>query len=107
MRLIQFLLIPAIAFVVIVYLRRFRTLLLDRLLILAVGVFGIVMILRPDWTSKLANDLGVGRGTDLVSYFGLLGLTFFCLLLWSKLRDLEAKLTEMARAIAITKAEEK
>lgn len=106
MKLIQFLLIPAIALLLIIYLRRFRTLLLDRLLILIFSFAGVVMVLKPEWTNRIANDLGVGRGTDLVSYLGLFGLTFFCLLLWSKIRDMEARLTALARTQALKNAHE-
>ena len=104
MRLIQFFLVPTILFLVFIYYRRFRSLLLDRLIVLLIGMTGIVMILKPEWAGKLANDLGVGRGADLTMYVGLVGFGFVCLLLWSKMRDLEAKLTGLVRAQAIKDA---
>ena len=48
--------------------------------------------------------VGVGRGADLVLYLGLLALAFVCLLLYSKIRELEVALTDLARSIAIAEA---
>lgn len=104
MRPIQFILIPLLALMVIKYLGRFRSRLLDRLIVLSLGTFGIIMIMIPDLANSLAHLVGVGRGADLVLYVGLVGLGFMCLILYSKLRFIEAQLVKLARIEAIDQA---
>ncbi|HVS82613.1 MAG TPA: DUF2304 domain-containing protein [Pyrinomonadaceae bacterium] len=104
MKLIQFILIPLLALVVIVYFARFRSRLLDRLIVLAFGILGIIMVFVPDWANVLAHSVSVGRGADLIMYLGLIGLTFLCLALYSKLREIEVKLTKLARTEALEHA---
>lgn len=38
------------------------------LLTLSVSALGIYLVIFPDFSTKLANLLGVGRGTDLLLY---------------------------------------
>lgn len=104
MRPIQFILILLLVMVVVTYFRRLRSRLLDRVIAVLFGLVGVVMAVMPDWTNTLAQLVGVGRGADLLTYLGLVGLIFLCLLLYSKLRDLESSLTDLVRAIAIEQA---
>ncbi|UCH84372.1 MAG: DUF2304 domain-containing protein [Candidatus Latescibacterota bacterium] len=104
MRPVQFILIVLLLFVIYVYFSRLRSGLLDRLIVLLFAAVGIVMTVVPDLTTRIANFVGVGRGVDLFFYLTLLGLAFMCLLLYSKIRDLEATITDLARAVAIKKA---
>src|SRR5947209_2567525 len=85
----------------IISLRRFRTRLLDRTIIILFFLFGVLMILFPDLTSVIARRFGVGRGADFVMYFGLTSLIFVCLILYSKMRDLERQLTKLVSRTAI------
>lgn len=41
-----------------------------------VGLFGVVLVSVPQLTSRLASLLGVGRGTDLLLYFAIMGGLF-------------------------------
>jgi len=107
MKRIQFILIPALLVPVLVYIRRFRTQLFDRLFVAFVGLVGSLFILKPEWTTLLAEKFGVGRGTDLVMYLSIIALLFFCLSLWSKSRDLEARLTANVRAQALSEGSQR
>ncbi len=98
---IQFILIPLLLIVAVIYFGRLRSGLLDRVIVLLLGATGIVMIMIPEWANLLAHSLGVGRGADLINYLGWIGITFVCLVLYSKLRVLELHLTELARFHAI------
>ena len=98
MKRIQFVLIPALLVAMLSYVRRFRTQLFDRLLVVFVGLAGSLFILKPEWTTLFAEKLGVGRGTDLVMYLSIIALLLFCLSLWAKSRDLDARLTAIVRA---------
>ena len=101
MKLIQWVLVLALFMLVIVYFYRLRTLLLDRMMIFCMGVFGSAMVLRPDWADKLAKVFGVGRGADFIFYFCFLGFGFLCLLLWVKMRNLEIQVTKLVRMLAL------
>lgn len=102
MKLIQFILIPALLIAILIYVRRFRTLLLDRLIAVVIGVIAILLVLNPEWTAFLAHNFGVGRGADLMMYLSITGLGFFCLTLWAKLQDIDARLTQIIRTQALS-----
>lgn len=104
MKLIQLILIPLLIIGVVVYFARFRSRLLDRVLVLAITAVGTAMISMPEWTNDLAHFVDVGRGADLITYLVLIGLTFLCLMFYSELRVLKSLLTDVARAEAIAHA---
>ena len=106
MRPVQFLLMILVGGVLALYFRRLRSGVIDRLIVIALALVGAAMILAPDWTSTVANFLGVGRGVDLFFYLAIVGFAFAGLVLYSKLRDLDEKLTELVRTIAIERSEE-
>lgn len=105
MKLIQIILIPALLLLILFYFRRLRSLLLDRIIILVLGLLGVLMVIFPERADKLAQAFGVGRGADLVVYLTLVGLAFFLIVLISKIRTLETRLTEVARFEAIAHAD--
>jgi hypothetical protein len=103
---IQLLLILLALLVLLLYFRRLRTRLVDRLVFIAIVSSGVTLIARPDWATVLAQRLGVGRGADLVAYLGLSGLGFLWLQLYTRQKALDERLTELARKMAILEAEE-
>jgi len=107
MRPVQFVLIILVAGVLILYFRRLRSGVFDRLIVLALAVMGAAMIVAPDWTNTVAALVGVGRGVDLFFYLAVVGFAFAGLLVYSKLKDLDERLTDLVRTIAIERAEEK
>ncbi|UCG52130.1 MAG: DUF2304 domain-containing protein [Candidatus Latescibacterota bacterium] len=100
MRPVQFILIVLLLLLTYVYFSRLRSGLLDRVIVLVFAAIGIVMTVIPDFTTTVANFIGVGRGVDLFFYLAILGLAFMCLLLYSKIRDLEASITDLTRTVA-------
>lgn len=105
MRPIQAILILFAILVGVLYFRRLRSRLVDRVVLFAIALVAIVMIAQPDWANAIANAVGVGRGADLVTYLGISGLGFLWLRLYIRQRELEAQLTDLARQLAIKKAE--
>lgn len=103
---IQLVLLLLLVAVAVVYFRRLRSRLFDRLLFIFIVVSGVAMVARPDWATEVANFFGVGRGADLVAYLGLSGLGLLWLGMYSRQRELEEKLTELARQLAILQAEQ-
>ena len=104
MKPIQLILVLFLLAIAAVYFLRLRKKTYDRLIVIFFILAGAVLVIMPDWTTAIAQLVGVGRGADLVLYLGLLGLSFVCLLLYSKLRELEAALTDLVRSIAIAGA---
>ncbi len=109
MRPIQFILIPLLITALLFFTPRLRrTSLLQLLFVLAASVL-IVFVIFPDWSTVVANAVGIGRGVDLITYLGLLSLSISHLLHLLKIRKLEDRLVSLARNIAVReeKASEK
>jgi len=90
--------------ILFLYFSRLRSGLLDRVVVAVFVLVGIVLAAVPDMTMKIAAFVGVGRGADLFMYLALVGLGFFLLVLFSKLRDIESTISELARTVAIDTA---
>lgn len=104
MKPVQLLLIIGTASVLLVYLAYFRSKLSDRLvglLLLSVAWFSILL---PEYTTRAANLLGVGRGADLIFYFFGVFTLFALIVLYTHVRTLSLQLTAMIRHQAIRDA---
>ncbi len=101
MTLIQPILVFLLVAAVVIYFRMLRSRLLDRMLVLAVVAVGAMLVAFPRSATLLANQVGVGRGADLVLYLSAAGGGFCLLLLLSKIRDLETRVTELTRELAV------
>lgn len=104
MKPIQPILLLFLAAGAVLYFVRLRKKTLDRIIVLLFILAGAALVAVPDLSSAIAQSVGVGRGADLVLYLGLLGLSFVCLLLYVRLRDMEASLSELVRSIALENA---
>jgi len=62
--LVQPILILVLVAILLIYIRRFRTRLFDRAVIILFLLLGIVMVMFPDLTTVIAHYFGVGRGAD-------------------------------------------
>jgi hypothetical protein len=90
----------------VVYRERVRTRLTDRLLLALLALLGAALICCPGLAAGMADWVGLGRGVDLV--FSLAHLAAGCTILglYSRLRTLRQSLTELAREVALDKAED-
>lgn len=68
-------------------------------------VGAVILIARPGLTAILARALGIGRGTDLVFYFAILGMVFGFFTVYVRLRRIESDMTRVVRELAIRSAE--
>jgi hypothetical protein len=101
---VQLLLILGTAALLVVYLAYFRSKLSDRLvglLLLSVAWFSVLL---PEYTTRAANLLGVGRGADLIFYFFALFTLFALIILYTHVRTLSLQLTALVRHQAIRDA---
>ena len=84
----------------LLYAFRLRTVLRDRMIYLALAVAGVVLAVQPDWSTWLANRIGIGRGTDLLLYVFILLSLFHAVHLVARLNTTERQLTAIVRHIA-------
>ncbi len=103
---IQILLASGIVLISLYMYVRIRKTILDTVLIFLFMGVGILFVLFPEITNKLARVLGVNRGINLIFYTGFLILLFLILKLYARSRRLEQNLTELVRKISLEKAEE-
>jgi len=101
MTLIQPLLIVLLLLGVVVYLRVFRSRLVDRIVVSAILVAALGLISFTDAANDLAHLVGVGRGADMLFYRTIPGLGFVVLLLFSMVRELDERLTKLTRDMAL------
>lgn len=102
---IQFILIIGFLFTGLFYFVRLRNRIADVLLLFILVTTAVLFILFPVWTSVLAKKLGVGRGTDLVLYIGIVLFYFVILKLYARMRKLEQQITELIRKQALDETE--
>jgi hypothetical protein len=102
---IQTLLIGGVIVIFIYFISRFRSALLDLLVLILFSSAAIFFILFPDYTNAIAKKMGVSRGADLLFYICILFFLFIIIKLFARIRRLEKKLTEMVRQLAKDKAQ--
>jgi len=76
-----------------------------RLLIIAFALFAVVAVAFPSITTRVANLVGVGRGSDLLLYATVVVLLGFLALQEARTKNTEKRTTYLARRIALDEAE--
>lgn len=105
--IIQLVLVLALLVVAVAFLRnrnatRFQA--GKKLVFVVFVVVFIVSVVRPDLSTRLANLVGVGRGADLLLYLLVVAFLFASINTYLKFRDLEVRLTRLARRLAVSEA---
>ncbi|MCB0358353.1 MAG: DUF2304 domain-containing protein [Bdellovibrionales bacterium] len=101
MSAIQLILLAAIAACFVSYLSFFRSILLDRLVALAVFGMCVLAIIFPDYTTVIAHGLGVGRGADLILYLFAAATLFALIMLYSQIWKVRQDQTRIVRQLAL------
>jgi small membrane protein len=96
----QVLLIASL-FLFILYIFRLRTEFFDRLVYIACALVGMVLVIDPQFSTQVANLLGIGRGADLLFYLFIIASLFYAVATRSRLRRLEQQLTRLVRQDAL------
>jgi hypothetical protein len=101
-----FLILAAIGLLVLLLRSRTsaRTRAWKKLILIALTGIAILSILRPGLTGKVANLVGVGRGTDLLLYLLTAVFLYVAVGFFLRFRDLERQLTVLARRLAVDEA---
>jgi hypothetical protein len=94
-----------LALLAVFVLTRFRHQIFYRLFFIGIAALGIYFVLNPEVTTVIAKRLGVGRGTDLIFYLSVIFFFMFSMLMYSKIRRMEAVYTHLAKNIAIRQAQ--
>lgn len=61
---------------------------------------GVVFVLWPELSTRLANSVGIGRGVDLVLYLSILFLFVLCFSFLARVQALEARQAVLVQALA-------
>jgi hypothetical protein len=81
-----------------------QTLLRKLFVLVFVGVM-LFFSVRPEWSTVIANLLGVGRGADFLFYVSHLVMFFIAFVYYLKFKDLEGKFGRLVRKLAILDAQ--
>jgi small membrane protein len=68
-------------------------------------VLGVLAVLLPNQVSRMAQLVGVGRGTDLVLYMLVVAFGFATINTYLRFKELELRYARLARAVALRGAE--
>ncbi len=64
---------------------------------------GVIVILRPETATLVANLVGVGRGTDFVVYISVILLFYLVFRILVRQERMEGEITKVVRELAIMK----
>ena len=106
--IIQFLLVPAVVIAVVMSLRSRASLRgqARRKLFAALTVLvGVVAVVVPDVLQRLADWVGVDRGTDLLLYALAVVIIYLVGSVSVRFREQESRLVRLAREVALTETE--
>ena len=104
--IIQIALTVCIALIAVYMYMRLRSGLFDVILIGLFFAAGTFFVLFPETTNDIAHWVGVSKGANLLLYSAILFLFFLILKLYSRLRRVEQKFTELVRNKSLEEAEE-
>ena len=78
-----------------------RNKLFGRLFFILQFIMGVVFVLWPHLTTRLANLIGIGRGTDFLLYLLILFVYFSGMCILAKFRQIERRQTLLIRQLAL------
>lgn len=107
MKPIQPLLTIALLIIAFQFFGKLRNYSFERFLLMFISLVGVIFVVYPPAASYLARMVGIARGVDLVIYLSLLFLGFLSLFFYSRMKELEEKITDMIRDNAISNSQEK
>ena len=101
MSIIQLILTVSILLLLWLYIRHFKSQLISKILFSLLFVAGIVAVIFPDITNKIANFVGVGRGADLLLYITVIVFYTSLTFIYSRFKKIENRQTEILRLLTI------
>ena len=101
---IQIFILLLLAFSLLLSILVLRNRVFGRLFFGVQFVVGVIFVLVPDLSSRLAALLGVGRGTDFLLYMLIMLFYITVLAFTARIRRMERSQTLMVRSLAIENA---
>jgi small membrane protein len=101
---IKIILVLPLLFIIFFLLKNIQNNTLYKSLLTLVAALGIFLVIFPDLTTVFANKLNVGRGTDLLLYLFIIMFFIVSMMLYSKMRKIEATQTSIIRHLSIQNA---
>lgn len=66
-----------------------------------VWVAGVLAILLPDVTTRIAKIFGIGRGVDVILYASIVIIFYLLFRIYIKIEDTQREITELTRKVAL------
>ncbi len=88
------------------YVIALRTALTDRIIYFLLAVIGAILVINPEFSTRIANRIGIGRGTDLLLYLFIVTALFYSVGVTAEMKRLRRQLTTVIREIAIANPSE-
>lgn len=102
---IKIILIIPLLFIISLFVLQLRNRTIYRFTLILIAMAGILFVIYPDFTTRLAHKINVGRGTDLIFYFCALAGFIAMIILYSKLRSIELVQTRIIQNMAVDSAQ--
>jgi hypothetical protein len=67
----------------------------------------LVFAIQPDWSTDVAQRVGVSRGVDLLFYLSHLTLLFVAFVYFLKFKKMEARIAKLVRQLALERSRAK
>ena len=83
------------------YVFRLRTPLTDRVIFLALVAVAAVLVINPELSTRIANRMEIGRGTDLIFYVFIIASLFYAVTATTRQRQMQRQITLLVRQIAL------
>lgn len=77
---------------------------LRRVLLVCFVIIAILSIVMPKLTTRVANFVGVGRGTDLLLYLLIIAFLSYAVASFRRMNQFENRITDLARELAIARS---
>jgi len=104
MNAIQILLVSATLLWLVRYLAKLRSPGGTRFIAVLAALGAVLLVVFPELSASLARRFGVARGVDFMFYVAFVVFGFLWLHQAARTRELEARLTDLARMIALDRA---
>jgi len=104
MKFIQVLLIGGLCVLLYRFYHYYRYKTLNRIIFIILFGSGMGFVLFPDTTTLIANQVGVGRGTDLLLYIMVITFSLGFMALFLKIKQQDRVITRLVRAQALDRA---
>ena len=71
--------------------------------LVAAGIWGLagLAVVKPEWTTRVAAVVGIGRGADLMLYLLIIVFLAACLYVYHRIVRFEASISTLVRHIAL------